>query len=147
MIKPINMEKNDVVDDLPDASGKDLNERKREASNINDHNPANGNEVENNYESIENSFDVLRENHGVNIAFDKSGQRKLILEIPFREPRNHLDRRNSQKLDYLVDGSDMTEKETPTKRIEKTPPSERFQHRHTAPLLLPLYRVLQPQEV
>ena len=98
-----------------------MNERKHESSNINNPNARSDNEVENEYASIENSFDVLRENHGVNIAFDKSGQRKLILEIPFRETRNHPDGRNSKKLDYLVDGSDMTEKETPIKRIEKIP--------------------------
>ena len=121
MTKPISIEKSDVIDDSPEGSGKDLNERKHEAPNINDHNSRNIDEVEKDYENIENSFDVLRENHGVNIAFDKSGQRKLILEIPFREPRNHLDRRNVTKSYYPVDGSDMTEKEISTKRIEKTP--------------------------
>ena len=121
MIKLISIEKSDVIDDFPDSGGKDLNEHKTEASNIHDHVSRNVNEVENDYETIENSFDVLRENHGVNIAFDKSGQRNLILEIPFREPRNHLDRRNGTKLGYPVDGSDMTEKETPMKRIEKIP--------------------------
>ena len=67
----------------------------------------------------------MREVHGINIALDKHGQRKLILEVPLNEPKRYPMGKKESKWNESSGAYDMTEGGTPSKRIKKYPVNKR----------------------
>ena len=98
-----------------------MNEHPNETTNFKEYDERAQNPNENDYKQLKNSLDVLREVHGINIALDKNGQRKLILEVPLHEPKRYSMARNKTKWNELSGAFDMTEGGTPFKRIKKYP--------------------------
>ena len=119
--KQVNFAEIDDSADSQGAGGKDLTENPNETTNFKEYDKRTKNPTDSDYKQLKNSLDFLRELHGINIALDKNGQRKLILEVPLNEPNSHSMDRNKSKWNELPGTFDMAEKEEPIKRVHKYP--------------------------
>ena len=111
----VQLGEDDGTTNFPVTDGKDLNERLHETSKTNEHTKRKINE------DIKNSLNAIRKIHGIKIEFDKSGKKKLILEVPLQESEQHFVNNNESKWGHLRAPYDMTEVENHTKRTKKDP--------------------------
>ena len=119
--KQVNFAETNDATDSQGTGGKDLNENPNETTNFKEYGKRTKNPGENDYKQLKDSLDILREVHGINIALDKHGQRKLILEVPLNEPKRYPMGKKESKWNELSGAFDMTEGGTPSKRIKKYP--------------------------